>query len=56
MSQTTCSFTSIPIIEALRTSEQSVDVGGTAPPGLTLETAKEHTGVSCGWPDARDAC
>lgn len=36
--------------------EQSVDVGGTTLPGLTLETAKEHTRVSCGWPDARDAC
>lgn len=34
----------------------SVDVGGTTLPGLTLETAKEHTRVSCGWPDARDAC
>lgn len=36
--------------------EQSVDVGGTTLPGLTLETAKEHTSVSCGWQDARDAC
>lgn len=35
---------------------QSIDVGGTALPGLTLETAKEHTRVSCGWPNARDAC
>lgn len=34
----------------------SVDVGGTTLPGLKLETAKEHTRVSCGWPDARDAC
>lgn len=31
-------------------------MGGTTLPGLTLETAKEHTRVSCGWPDARDAC
>lgn len=35
---------------------QRIDVGGTALPGLTLETAKEHTRVSCGWPNARDAC
>lgn len=34
----------------------SIDVGGTTLPGLTLETAKEHTRVSCGWPNARDAC
>lgn len=31
-------------------------MGGTTLPGLTLETAKEHTRVSCGWPDAWDAC